>query len=214
MEVAMSDLINRSLFALINAPAVPDPLALLLARGLANWLLYLMMAGMIAGWLWGRPGLRKPFFLAGLSVLAGLGISQIIAAFWYHPRPFEVGLGHQFLAHGPETSFPSDHATVMFAVSFSLLASAGTRWPGVAALAGACAVAWARVYLGVHWPLDMLGSAVVAALASVLVLRVATGPVGSAYRFAVGIYDRTLERLHLPGRIFPRSGAGHRGVDP
>jgi len=83
---------------------------------------------------------------------------------WQHPRPFMIGLGHTLIPHAADSSFPSDHATVLFAVSLTLLLGRATV-PGLAVLLAGFCVAWARIFLGVHFPLDMIGAAAVAGIA-------------------------------------------------
>jgi undecaprenyl-diphosphatase len=82
---------------------------------------------------------------------------------WYHARPFAIGAGHAYLAHAPDSSFPSDHGTIMFTVALVLACSRDpdARRFGRSLLPLAVVVAWARVFLGVHWPMDMLGAVVV-----------------------------------------------------
>ncbi|EOG4239629.1 phosphatase PAP2 family protein [Salmonella enterica subsp. enterica serovar Newport] len=92
----------------------------------------------------------------------------ICTTLWFHPRPFMVPLGHTWIYHAPETSFPSDHATLFFSAGLSLLLS-GARVSGGLILLLSLFVAWSRVFLGVHFPLDMAGAALVAVLACLLV---------------------------------------------
>jgi hypothetical protein len=47
----------------------------------------------------------------GIATLLALAVNFTIAALWYHPRPFELGIGHQLIEHAVATSFPSDHGT-------------------------------------------------------------------------------------------------------
>jgi undecaprenyl-diphosphatase len=93
-----------------------------------------------------------------------LAVNQLLGFVWPHPRPFMLGLGHTFIAHASDSSFPSDHATVFAAVGLTLV-FANTRsvigW--VTLVLGAC-VAWARVFLGVHFPFDMAGAVAVVAV--------------------------------------------------
>lgn len=72
-----------------------------------------------------------------------------------------VGLCTPLFPHGPETSFPSDHATLMFATALYLLLA--RRWAacGIPLLVVATLTAWGRVYSGIHFPADMAGSLVV-----------------------------------------------------
>jgi len=136
-----------------------------------------------------------------------LAANFTIAALWYHPRPFELGIGNQLIAHAAETSFPSDHATILFAVAFSLLAFGAARLWAWLALVAAVAVAWARVWLGIHWPLDMLGSMGVA-LGTVLIVALArnTRAVKRLTTFLLDVFDRLLDLARIPPRWVHRSG--------
>ena len=97
-----------------------------------------------------------------MAALIGLALAQVITAIWYHPRPFEIGLGRQLLDHAPEASLPSDHATLLFSLALPLLFCATARRWGAVFLALGVVTAWSRIYLGVHFPLDMIGAFAVA----------------------------------------------------
>jgi undecaprenyl-diphosphatase len=80
--------------------------------------------------------------------IAGLLINQIIGLAWLHPRPFMIGLGHTLIPHVADSSFPSDHLTLWWAVAFSLALQRGPRIAGVALALLGVPIAWARIYLG------------------------------------------------------------------
>src|SRR3954471_13552958 len=87
-------------------------------------------------------------------------------------------------AHGP--SFPSGHAIVAFALA-GIVAPYLTRGWRIAAYAGAVAVAFSRIYLGAHNPIDVLAGAaaglVIAAALNLLLLprhEHATAPAAAA----------------------------------
>jgi undecaprenyl-diphosphatase len=107
-------------------------------------------------------GNRKTALLeATEAAIIGLAVNQLIGLFYFHPRPYMVGLCTALFPHGPETSFPSDHGTLLFAAAFYLLLA--RRWAacGIPLLAVALLTAWGRVYGGIHFPFDMAGSLVV-----------------------------------------------------
>ncbi len=191
----MFETINLNLFNLINASSTPDPITVRVAQISAEWLLYLVAVAMVIGWIRGGKTMRRALLVSGMSVLVGLAINQLIGAFWYHPRPFETGVGNQFLPHAKETSFPSDHGTLLFAVSFGLLFSRDGKSWGVIAFAIALLVVWSRIYLGIHWPMDMIGSGIIAAVAAWIVAVLLTGPVDWLLGLVTRVYDSTLGRF-------------------
>ena len=66
-------------------------------------------------------------------------------------------VGRTLIYHAPNGSFPSDHMLIFSSIAFSYLFFA-QRKLGIFLLIMAWLVAWSRVYLGVHFPLDMLGA--------------------------------------------------------
>ena len=159
--------INRAVFLALNA--TPETPHWLIAAGIfiANDAIFLAPAALACLWLAGGDLRRELAVRACFVGFLALGINQLIGMTWYHPRPFAIGLGHTFLAHASDSSFPSDHVTLLSAISFTFFYG-GKRQLGLLALAVDLAVAWARVFVGVHFPLDMLGAAAVAWLACVL----------------------------------------------
>jgi undecaprenyl-diphosphatase len=80
------------------------------------------------------------------------------------PRPFQSHQVHQLVAHGGGVSLPSDHATAAFAVAFAVGAFLHRRW-GMVLAAAAVLIGLSRVWVGLHYPGDILAAAVIAGLA-------------------------------------------------
>jgi undecaprenyl-diphosphatase len=163
-------------------------LALTLAIFLAEQLIWAVPVLIGIGWLRGGEATRKAMLIASASGLLGLLINQIIGLAWLHPRPFMIGLGHTLIPHVADSSFPSDHLTLWWAVAFSLALQRGPRIAGVALAFLGVPIAWARIYLGVHFPFDILGAIAVAAICAWLTLREVRWYLVPSYQLATGIH--------------------------
>lgn len=201
---------NVDLFLAINGPTTPAPWVLHLATAFAQDLVYvgaLLAAGL---WIWGAPQRRGGLVAVGCGLLLAFAISTVIGLVWYHPRPFAVGIGHALMAHNTETSFPSDHGTFLFTIGLGLIATGAARRWGAVVLALGITTAWARVYLGVHWPLDMAGSFILASVCAVFAVIVR--PLADAHLVPLveRPYHWVLDTLRLPLTVFPRRNSSVR----
>ena len=151
----MLENINYALFALINATPASSWWAIEVATFIAKDLIIIVPLLVVALWLWG-PNQRQLVFKVMLALALSLSISWVIGHLFPHDRPFVDGVGYNFLHHAADDSFPSDHGTVIFTFALAFLFWHRV-WSGALLLVIASAIAWSRVYLGVHWPLDMLG---------------------------------------------------------
>lgn len=159
---------NQYIFLLLNAPAHPDAVVVEAAKFAANWLV--VAAALLMGylWIWGPAMKRSALIAVAISTALALGINLFLGFLWFEPRPFMIGLGHTLMSHAPDNSFPSDHATFMWSLGLGLVATRASRRAGwLVAIFGA-AVAWARIYLGVHFPVDMIGSFAVAVVSAAI----------------------------------------------
>ena len=92
-----------------------------------------------------------------LIVLLSLILSDLAEVFYHHPRPFEIGLGHQLIGHGPSSSFPSQHTLTIAIIAFSYWL-AGFKKIGIFGIFAGMVVGLSRIYVGVHFPFDIIGS--------------------------------------------------------
>ena len=190
--------LNHALFLLLNAPESPPAGALLIATVLAQYTIVLPPLLLVAGWLRGPKLIRIGMLQAACAGVLGLLIAQLFGLAWPTPRPFVIGLGHQFLSHAADASFPSDHLTLWWSVSLSLMLHVRTRAAGALLAIAGLPVAWARIYLGVHFPLDMVGSIAVAAISAGIWQRGRLWLAGAPYTLAITVYQ------HLFGIVIRR----------
>lgn len=183
--------LNRSLFLAINATPSTPPWLIDTACLIANYLIFLVPLVLVLMWLSGDARQRTIAIRACAITLLTLGVNQVIGLVWPHPRPFVIGLGHTFLAHAPDPSFPSDHGTVFSVFVLTLLLGKMVR-TGLLALAVGVAVAWARVFLGVHFPFDMIGAFAVSCGVYAVAAPVWKACGASLTQFAVALYRALL----------------------
>jgi undecaprenyl-diphosphatase len=125
---------------------------------------YLLIAAFVALWFWpGEEGRRSHRQLAvvvtAAGVLLALGLNQVIVHTWARPRPFVGHAVHLLVTGSTDPSFPSDHATFAFAAATGLFMV--NRWLGAAAAVFAAVVAISRVFVGVHYPTDVIAGAAI-----------------------------------------------------
>ncbi|MGC8702926.1 MAG: undecaprenyl-diphosphatase [Thiomonas sp.] len=173
-----------------SAPRVGVDIALLLAKDAIVAVPLLL----VWGWLRRPEALRLQLLQAAFAALLALGINQLIGLVVFEPRPFAIGLGPALLPHAPDSSFPSDHLTLIWAVAASLMLCAPWRRAGLLLVLLGLPVAWARVYLGVHWPLDMMGAALVGLAAALLTHRAGQRVLAAA----MPLFTRVYRKLFAP----------------
>ncbi|MFJ2992687.1 phosphatase PAP2 family protein [Pandoraea sp. NPDC087047] len=188
------DSLNRALFLAINASPNVSEGELAVAVFLAKYLILLLPVGLVTLWLAGGRD-REGAVHGALGVGLVLLINSVIGFAWFEPRPFVVGLGTNMLAHAPTSAFPSNHGAIMFTSAFVLMGTLARtpRMLGKLLLLCALPVCWARVYLGVHWPLDMVGALVVSIVVA-LIMRTTGARETSRIVAAIleGVYRRLL----------------------
>ncbi len=135
----------------------------------ANYFIYFISAYLVYLWF-AKSNYRQEVLFAGYAALLGLGMNFIISLLYFHPRPFMIPTGSLLIAHVPETSFPSDHATLVFAISLMFLTFRNLRKTGAILFVLSFISGLARVYVGVHFPMDIAGSLFVALFSMGLLL--------------------------------------------
>jgi undecaprenyl-diphosphatase len=169
----MQDL-DFALFRLINASASVPVWSLRFAEFSSDLLPALLTLVIGACALFSRRW-RHALFTVLVSVLAVWLIVNMIRTLVPIPRPAFYGLGIQWVPQGVRPGFPSLHAAGTFAAAFSLWCLP-SRAPMLAALLVAAVVAWSRVFLGLHFPSDIVAAAMLGAVVSIAVERGVSRP--------------------------------------
>src|SRR3954451_6838994 len=174
---------NQTLFDQINAFARATPWLHGLITTYATYGVVVFAVLLGAGW-WsarrsGEPQRMGAAVCAGTATLLAVAINQPIVNAVHEARPYTDHPGVLVLAtRSADFSFPSDHAVMAGAVVVGLLFA--SRRLAVLAGVAALAMAFARVYIAAHYPVDVGVGLVLGAAVALLVFLAAHRLIASA----------------------------------
>ncbi len=152
-----------SINSIAGASQVLDMLMVLITKvGVAVPVIYLLYL-----WFSGRQGEerflnRRLALVAVVACVVAFIIDYFLGLAWYRNRPF---VDHQvvlLVKHAANSSFPSNHAAGAFAIAISVWASSRRRWAGFFLFLWAIVIGFSRIFVGVHYPTDVMAGFVVA----------------------------------------------------
>ncbi len=162
--------LSNKINGLVGKSIILDNLGIILAQYLAYiliaWVIIYILYRIIKHWDW------KPFWLISLSVFLGrFVIVEIIRLIYYKPRPFISFPEIQTLInHSNSSSIPSGHATSFFALAIALYFL--NKKLGITMFILASLIGIARIFVGVHYPLDILTGILIGILSGIFVFKI------------------------------------------
>lgn len=162
-----------------------------------NRLTWIPLAVAVAYCLFRRGGWRHALLmlviLALLFALSDFVVASIIKPLVARPRPSHDPLVMPLLSfvndyHGGRYGFPSNHASNGFAAATMLALLFRRRVIVITAFLWALGSCYSRMYLGVHYPLDILTGAIIGTVAAFLFHR---------------LYRRCYQRMEQPWALPP-----------
>lgn len=151
------DQLNLQLFHILNVPDQASIWMINYASLIAHDLVYLFLLIFAIAWFRGsyevKTGIIKAFIFTAITLL----MSEVLSAVLNTPRPFVMDVGRTLIEHASTGSFPSNHMSIFSGIAFAYYFSP-QRDLGRILIWTAWLVAWSRVYVGVHFPIDMLGA--------------------------------------------------------
>lgn len=155
--------LNRTLFFKTFAMSGQNPAFDSLMVLAANYLIFLAIILIFAFALKQNIRNKKALLFTIFSMGVGFIILKLTSLIIFEPRPFLTYAIKPLLANPPtDGSFPSHHTLILSIITFSQ-ASYKTRYTWLIFLA-LVLTGFARVFIGVHYPLDILGGLLIGAL--------------------------------------------------
>lgn len=137
---------------------------------------------------------RKRALYAFFAAMLAMGMNQVISHVWYRNRPYLDQPVTRLLQGAQDASFPSDHAAGAFSIAGNLFGrTAGSN----ALMVFAIFVALSRVYVGLHYPSDILGGMMTGLVSSWLIER-NKGLLDKPVALLFAIWTIIETKLHLP----------------
>ncbi|MCW2975795.1 MAG: bcrC [Actinomycetia bacterium] len=164
-----------------------------------------MVLATVALWFFARPGGDRKWKVAAGSGLAAaalaLAVDQVVHAIYDRPRPYE---SHQ-ISHpwsgSTDAGFPSDHSSASLAIAFAVLML--DPLVGAVFLVAAVFIAVGRLFVGAHYPGDILASVVVAAVSAFAVVGLGRPLVVLCVRLVERVTDTLVRPLWRSSRTDP-----------
>ncbi|MGE8207368.1 undecaprenyl-diphosphatase [Heyndrickxia sp. NPDC080065] len=157
-----------------------------------NYALELFALVLIAMWFFGNTNYKRSVLYAGGTGIIALFINFLITLVYFEPRPFVAHHIHVLLPHVADASFPSDHGTGAFAIAFALWLR--HRKIGTAMIICAFLTGFSRIWVGHHYPFDIVGSIIVAILTAVSIIKFSRF-IDRPINMILDVYNSIINRL-------------------
>ncbi len=171
--------LDYQIFALLNQTWTSDFLDIVLPPWRNRWT-WVPLYALVLAYLWLHMRRAAPRLL--LAVVLAVGLSETASSHWVKPaieraRPCHCDSpvsARILIPCGPAWSFTSSHAANHMALAVMLVLALRTRLPRIrwAFIPWALSVGYAQIYVGVHFPFDVLGGFVLGAAVGIVVFRV------------------------------------------
>jgi uncharacterized protein len=180
-------------------------LPFLLALAIAEWGVYVVPTSLLALWISGSRATRITSLKAVVTMAAAVLTSKIVTFLWATTQPVVEDGGYIYQPQGEHCLTPSITIAIILATGLTLWTARTIKikWVGVLLVILSLAVSWAKIFLGMHYPLDIFGAGLVS-LAMMLAVNSKYGKIASdgVIRF-INSRLQNLALLSELSRLFP-----------
>ncbi len=161
------------IFLVVQKLAATSPILDAIGIFCASILIWIMVAAIAVFWVLDKKKRTLAAISAFVAALISWLVNQGIGEFVFRPRPFaSLATAHLLINKSAlDKSFPSDHAAMAFALAMAIF-MVDRRW-GWAFIVGAVMVSIGRIYVGAHYPTDVLAGAAIGLICAYIIHRLA-----------------------------------------
>ncbi|MEK3887327.1 undecaprenyl-diphosphatase [Bacillus sp. FSL K6-3431] len=135
---------------------------------IAEYLVFFLALAVLIFWFTRRHENRIMIICASITFFSAVIVGKLAGKIHSNNQPFaELSNVNQLIGHAVDNSFPSDHTILFFSFCMTIFLfkrKAGLLWIGLAILVG-----FSRIWVGVHYPGDVIVGALISIMFAVII---------------------------------------------
>ncbi|MEC0276200.1 undecaprenyl-diphosphatase [Peribacillus frigoritolerans] len=159
--------------------------------------IYIFALALLALWIFGGKCMKRAVLYAGGTGVIALVVNVLIAQIYYEPRPFVTHHIQTLIPHAEDASFPSDHSTGAFTIAIAMWFR--YKKIGIPMFILALLTGFSRIWAGLHYPFDVLGSLMVAIVISYVIVKLSR-LFDPLVNWIISIYDSILGKRSISNK--------------
>lgn len=158
---------------------------------ITNKAIYILALVLLVLWIFGGKPMKRAVLYAGGTGVIALVVNVLIAQIYYEPRPFVTHHVQTLIPHAADSSFPSDHSTGAFTIAIAMWYL--YKKIGIPLFILALLTGFSRIWAGLHYPFDVVGSLIVAIVVSYVIVKLSRS-FDPFVNWIISVYDSIFDK--------------------